>query len=187
MHDLVYGPVVMEHLGELLRSPLVSLDNLRLDDVPLMIQELSRFAGVGGGAVVELTSNGLKRNPLGLCAISRATGVHVVMGAGYYVAAAHPPELADRSVDDLADEMVREIRDGVGDTGVRPGIIGEIGTGNPMLPAEARVVRAAARAAGETGLALNIHVGMGPAPPRSTWRWPRGCRRSASRSATSTP
>jgi phosphotriesterase-related protein len=48
----------------------------------------------------------------------------------------------------------------VADTGIRAGIIGEVGTGNPMQPAEARVVRAAARAQRETGVALNIHISL---------------------------
>ena len=64
-------------------------------------------------------------------------------------------------MDDLADELVREATDGVGDTGVRPGIIGEIGTDKPWLtPAEERVHRAAARAARRTGLAVTTHAVM---------------------------
>ena len=49
--------------------------------------------------------------------------------------------------------------DGVGDTGIRPGIIGEIGTDKPWVsPAEERVHRAAARAARRTGLAITTHA-----------------------------
>jgi len=61
-------------------------------------------------------------------------------------------------VDSLADELVAEITDGVGDTGVRPGIIGEIGTDKPWVSAqEERVHRAAARASRRTGLAITTH------------------------------
>ncbi len=82
------------------------------------------------------------------------------IGRAYY-----PPEaLIDRrSVDDLADELVAEIEAGVGETGVRPGIIGEIGTDKPWLsPAEERVHRAAARAARRTGLAITTHSVLSP-------------------------
>jgi phosphotriesterase-related protein len=157
---LAHGPVVMEHLGELLRAPHLSLDNLRLTEADVVIDELGRFAAVGGGTVVDLTPPDIGRNPLQLREISRATGVHVVMGCGHYVAAAHPPRLATQSVAQIAETMLRELTEGVGDTGIRAGIIGEIGTGNPMLPAEARVVRAAAIAQRATGAALNIHVSL---------------------------
>ena len=83
------------------------------------------------------------------------------MGSGWYRGAYYPPEarIDRRSVDDLADELVGEATDGVGETGVRPGIIGEIGTDKPWIsPAEERVHRAAARAARRTGLAITTHA-----------------------------
>jgi predicted metal-dependent phosphotriesterase family hydrolase len=83
------------------------------------------------------------------------------MGTGWYREAYYPAEaLIDRrSVDDLAGEMIREFRDGVGGTGVRPGIIGEIGTEKPWVSAlEERVHRAAARAAKATGMAITTHA-----------------------------
>jgi phosphotriesterase-related protein len=87
------------------------------------------------------------------------------MGAGWYRGAYYPAEaLIDRrSTDDLADELVREATDGVGETGVRPGILGEIGTDKPWVSAlEERVHRAVARAARRTGLAISTHAVMSP-------------------------
>ena len=103
-------------------------------------------------------SGGIRRWLVGL---SEATGLHVVMGAGWYRDAYYPAEaLIDRrSVDSLADEIVREATEGVGETGIRPGIIGEIGTDKPWIsPREERVHRAAARAARRTGLAITTHA-----------------------------
>ena len=71
------------------------------------------------------------------------------MGCGWYRTAYYPPEarIDRRSVDDLADELVREASEGVGESGDPAGIIGEIGTDKPWVsPAEERVHRAAARA-----------------------------------------
>jgi phosphotriesterase-related protein len=48
--------------------------------------------------------------------------------------------------------------EGVGETGVRPGIIGEIGTWHPLQPNEEKVLRAAARAQKATGVAMTIHL-----------------------------
>ncbi|HEV2122845.1 MAG TPA: phosphotriesterase-related protein, partial [Chloroflexota bacterium] len=41
-----------------------------------------------------------------------------------------------------------------------PGIIGEIGTGDPVHPAEAKALRATARVQRETGLAVAVHLAV---------------------------
>ena len=130
-------------------------------DESVIIEELGAFRAAGGGTVVDLTLDGVGRDPEWLAAIARATGLHVVMGAGWYRGAHYPPEaLIDRrSVDALADVIVHDATVGVGETGIRAGIIGEIGTDKPWLSAqEERVHRAAARAARATGLAITTHA-----------------------------
>jgi predicted metal-dependent phosphotriesterase family hydrolase len=130
-------------------------------DEPVILEELGAFRAAGGRAVVDLTLDGVGRDPGWLAGISRATGLHVVMGAGWYRGAHYPAEaLIDRrSVDALADVIVRDATVGVGETGIRAGIIGEIGTDKPWLSAqEERVHRAAARAARRTGLAITTHA-----------------------------
>jgi phosphotriesterase-related protein len=129
-------------------------------DEPTIVAELGLFREAGGSGIVDLTLPGVGRDPAWLVQIAEATGLHVVMGCGWYRGAYYPAEaLIDRrSVDDLADELVREATDGVGESGVRPGIIGEIGTDKPWVSAlEERVHRAAARAARRTGLAISTH------------------------------
>jgi len=130
-------------------------------DEPVILEELEAFRSAGGGAVVDLTLDGVGRDPEWLAGLARASGLHMVMGSGWYRGAHYPAEaLVDRrSVDSLADEIVRDATDGVGETGIRSGIIGEIGTDKPWLSAlEERVHRAAARAARRTGLAITTHA-----------------------------
>ncbi|HEY7131844.1 MAG TPA: hypothetical protein VH440_06310 [Candidatus Limnocylindrales bacterium] len=130
-------------------------------DEPVIREELDLFRAAGGGAVVDLTLDGVGRDPEWLAGLSRATGLHVVMGSGWYRGAHYPAEaLIDRrSVDALADVIVRDATIGVGETGIRAGIIGEIGVDKPWLSAqEERVHRAAARAARRTGLAITTHA-----------------------------
>ena len=132
-------------------------------DQPLILDELERFRAAGGSALVDLTLPGVGRDPGWLRAVAEASGLHVVMGCGWYRTAYYPPEarIERRSVDDLADELVGEFVNGVGDTGVRPGIIGEIGTDKPWIsPSEERVHRAVARAARRTGMAISTHAVM---------------------------
>jgi len=135
-------------------------------DEPIIEAELGRYKAAGGSCLVDLTLPGVGRDPARLAGLSARTGLHIVMGCGWYRGAYYPPEarIDRRSADDLADELVREATEGAGETGdggtgVRPGIIGEIGTDKPWLsPAEERVHRAAARAARRTGLAITTHA-----------------------------
>jgi predicted metal-dependent phosphotriesterase family hydrolase len=130
-------------------------------DEPIISAELARFVTTGGTGLVDLTLPGVGRDPAWLARLSEASGLHIVMGAGWYREAYFPAEaLIDRrAVDDLADEIVREASEGVAGTGIRAGIIGEIGTDKPWLSAqEERVHRAAARAARRTGLAITTHA-----------------------------
>ena len=129
--------------------------------------ELTRFRDAGGSTLVDLTLAGVGRDPAWLAGLARATGLNLVMGCGWYREAYYPAEarIDRRSVDDLADELVREASEGITvpgvDAPVRPGIIGEIGTDKPWLSAqEERVHRAVARAARRTGLAITTHAVM---------------------------
>jgi phosphotriesterase-related protein len=136
-------------------------------DRDVILEELAAFRAAGGSGLVDLTPAGVSRDPAWLVDIARASGLHVVMGAGWYRGAYYPPALDvdRRSVNDLADDLVREIGDGVGEgpERVRPGILGEIGTDKPWLSAtEERVHRAVGRAARRTGLAITTHAVLSP-------------------------
>jgi predicted metal-dependent phosphotriesterase family hydrolase len=129
-------------------------------DEDLLIEELRDLRRRGGGTLVDLTLDGVGRDPHRLRRLASATGLNIVMGTGWYRGAHYPAEaLIDRrTVDDLADAIVLEFEDGVGETGIRPGIIGEIGTDKPWVSAlEERVHRAAARASLRTGMAITTH------------------------------
>ncbi len=119
----------------------------------------------GGASVIDVTPIGVGRNPLGLVSVAQATGLNIVMGCGYYVQATHPPTLAARTEDDITEEIVREIRQGIADTGIRPGLIGEIGCSWPFYESERKVMRAAVAAQRELGCALSIHPGRHPDAP----------------------
>lgn len=134
---------------------------------PVITAELGRFRDAGGTTLADLTLPGVGRDPAWLVRLAQTTGLHLVMGGGWYRGAYYPAEaLIDRrSVDDLADELVREAEDGIAVDGisdpVRPGILGEIGTDKPWLSAlEERVHRAVARASRRTGLAITTHAVM---------------------------
>jgi phosphotriesterase-related protein len=57
----------------------------------------------------------------------------------------------------LTAELYRQVQHGILGTAVRPGILGELGTSAILAPCEERVLRAGARVARQTGLAINVH------------------------------
>ena len=112
-----------------------------------------------GGTLVDPTLEHIGRDPEKLRRVSEATGVHVVMGTGFYRAPYYPEFVNKLTTQRLADYMIDEIENGAGGTGIRPGIIGEIGLDKAWVQGvEERVLRAAARAQVATGLALTTHT-----------------------------
>jgi phosphotriesterase-related protein len=160
-----YEPVSLANLGWVRQHFNANLDNLRLTDERVATDEILLFKHAGGRTVVDPTPKTLARDPGALARIARATGLNVVMGAGYYVAASHPPDMERRSIDDLAREMIADVVDGVGDTGVRAGLLGEIGCTSPWTENEKKVLRAAIAAQRQTGAPLMVHPGRHPAMP----------------------
>jgi phosphotriesterase-related protein len=160
-----WSPLSLDNLGWVRQHFNANLDNLRLTDEQVARDEILLFKNAGGRTVVDPTPRSLARDPLALARLARATGLNIVMGAGYYVAAAHPPDMNRRTVDDLTREIVADVTLGVGDTGVPSGLIGEIGCTWPWTDNEKTVMRAAVIAQRETGAPLMIHPGRHPRAP----------------------
>jgi phosphotriesterase-related protein len=159
--DQVGFTLLHEHTGITLWEVPGRLDYWALaSGEELVGEELRDFRRRGGSTLVDLTLPGIGRDPERLRRLASRTGLHIVMGCGWYREPYYPPEarISRRTVDELAAELIAEFEHGVAGTGVRPGIIGEIGTDKPWVsPAEERVHRAAARAALATGMAVTSH------------------------------
>lgn len=166
----VTGPVKPEDVGFTLPHEHVYLDMWSTDgathvgqlaDDDLLAAELGAFVEAGGSCLVDQTPGGAGRRPRALAAMSQRTGVRVVLGCGWYTEPFYPPrdDLARRSTADVAAALIAEIRGGLDGTGIRPGLIGEIGASQGWVtPLEERVHRAAARAQVATGLPLATHT-----------------------------
>jgi len=130
-----------------------------IDDENLVAQELREFTSRGGRTICDVTLDEIGRNPEALLNLSKRTGVHVLMGCGWYREFGYPRVVEELTSHELADVLVREIEVGVRDTGIRAGFIGEIGTGRHFIkPAEERVFRASALAQSRTGVAITTHT-----------------------------
>lgn len=171
----VLGPVSPASLGLTLPHEHLVCDTVReyrgfglLNDHALAAAELRAFAQAGGGTLVDLSTDEIGRDPLALRAISQAAGVHVVMGSGHYRDPYLDRAWFDRhDAGEIADQIVADATEGVAGTGIRCGIIGEIGADRWYVSAaEERSFRAAARAHLRTGLTISTHAA----------RWPVGLR-----------
>lgn len=151
-------PLAIDILGEVRALPQSNRDNQLLIDVDLMSAEVRRYAEAGGQSIVDATTIGLGRDLAGLRAISQRTGVHVIAGAGFYHEIAQPARVRDMSVDDIASEIVRDLVEGAPGSGIRAGIIGEIGIDSEFTDQEERALRGACRASRITQVPLSIHT-----------------------------
>lgn len=130
----------------------------RLHDSAIAERELLAFRAVGGRAMVDLTPHGLGRRPADLRALAWRTGLSIVCATGLYYGRFLPPWVALRSSGEIAEMFINEAFAGIDGTGVRPGVIGEIGSGRTEIsPDEAKVFRAAALAQRVTGLPISTH------------------------------
>jgi phosphotriesterase-related protein len=140
-------------------------DCLRAMDEEDATHEVRLFAQAGGGTIIDLTCREMGRNPVALARISRSTQVNIIIGTGFYTAGTHPPNLSSARVDEVAAGMISEITVGVTGTGIKAGIIGEIGCSWPLAEAERKVLEAAAIAQSQTGMAITVHPSRNEAGP----------------------
>jgi phosphotriesterase-related protein len=154
--DLAARPVTGDLVWDLRQDPFANRDNCRLDDLELAIEEVARYAALGGRTLVETTGLGIGRDLAGLRRVSEATGVHIIAGTGYYLDSSLPADARELSAEEIRDRVLRDLAEG--EDGVRPGLIGEIGVSAEFTPAEQRSLRGALLAQRESGLAVQVHL-----------------------------
>lgn len=127
-----------------------------LDDTTAALDEVRRFASLGGQSIVQWTPHGMGRQWDRLVEISRATGVHIIAATGLHQAQ-HYSSLVD-VWDRLADVFVAELS--------WAGMI-KVAGGFHTLDDHARhVMAAAARAHHATGAPIGVHLEGGTAGPQ---------------------
>jgi len=167
----VTGPVPADQLGLTLMHEHLFLDltkdtwtnNNFLTDPDLTLQELQRYKDAGGVTLVDQPHRGLGRDPLAVKDMAERSGLNIVLGSGWYREPYYEPYLYRWKTDRIAEQITRDVAEGIDDTGVRAGIIGEIGAHFTWIsPVEERMLRAAARAQTKTGVTLTLHATRAP-------------------------
>jgi phosphotriesterase-related protein len=153
-----------EHLQIDLSAQKGPANKIGEDEAPAVVADLRKAKEYGLAAITDLSAPLWGRDPAALRKISEQSGVLVVCAAGFYW---DPfPEVAEKSpVEVIRDAMIAEVETGVGDAGVRCGVI-KVGTARePSAPAE-RLFRAAAAASKVTGAPVITHTSS---PDQAAW------------------
>ena len=160
---LIHEHVVVDFIGASRTSPE------RFDTAEayrLALPHLKRLRGQGVSALVECTPRHIGRRPTLLKQLAEASGMHLLTNTGWYAAVDHkylPPEAGRLSASEIGDRWLAEWREGIDETGIRPGFL-KLGTGSgPLPPVDSTLLTAAARVHRETGLAIFVHTGDGAA------------------------
>ncbi len=164
------GPLLAEGLGVVLphehiftdlRGPTVAgyAQADSADVVRVMKPWLVGARQAGVGVLVECTSIGVGRNVTIIDRVAREAGLPVVVPTGVYGRDNFaPPEHRNMTEDELTNLFIGEIHEGIEGTGIKAGFI-KIATGSSaMTPLEDKFLRAAGRAARETGAAIASHT-----------------------------
>lgn len=152
-------PITMENRFEIHYFQNRHQDNMLLDEDDVALSELRHYREAGGGALVELSTGGLSPQPERLAALSAASGVPIIMGAGFYTETYLDRETALAPVEVLEETIMTQLKSGTWGSSVRAGIIGEIGCSWPLRDSERRGLVAAAKVQQRTGVAISIHPG----------------------------
>ena len=150
--------VNIEILSDLRMDPFVNKDNLVLDDISSVKKELKELKSLGCNTIVDPTNIGIGRNPLIIRDISEKTGINVILGSGFYLEPTHPEYVKDMTLHDVAELIEKEYIEGIDETGIKIGIIGEIGISKDFTNEESKVLKGAAIASSKLNIPLSIHL-----------------------------
>ncbi len=160
-----------EHI--FLSSPALAGEEFH--DVDKAILELQTVKDSGIDAVVDLTTIGLGRNPVGIATVSRDTGLHVIAATGYHrdahyradhwVFRANREQLLAAIISDIetgmdASDWVLPYRE---PSSIRAGIVKAGASYQRISSAESLRLELCAEAAARTGVPLAVHTEVGTA------------------------
>jgi phosphotriesterase-related protein len=117
---------------------------------------------LGIGVFVEMTPEGVGRRPDIVKYVADKAGMPTMLVTGIYREPFMPDWVYDASVGQIADFMLKELKVGVGDTGVPAGIIKLSQNATGMTLTERKILQAACIASRKTGAAIASHITAGP-------------------------
>ena len=155
-----------EHLMSMFGEPAAeraSYDREKL--FAAVVPYLVSLRQLGCRAIADCTTAYFGRDPALLRELSEKSGLHVLTNTGYYGAANDryiPSHAHKETAGQLAQRWVREWREGIDGTGIRPGFMKLGVDAGPLSEIDRKLVVAAARAHLASGLVIAVHTGNNP-------------------------
>ena len=156
LQEFLNEPITPENRSRIFYYAHKHRENAENRDENLAITELKYFKAAGGSTVVDVTTPGIGRDVRLLERVSDATGLNIVTSTGLYTEETHPEKYRKMSAKELTALYLRELRDGVDDTGIKAGYI-KVGMSDDWTDREVECLKAAGRAAAESGMSMTIH------------------------------
>jgi len=129
-----------------------------------LLPHLKALKAAGVQTLAECTPAYIGRDVRLLKKLSEASGLNILTNTGYYAAVDFkyiPAHAYTESSDQLAARWLKEWKEGIEGTGIRPGFI-KLGVGGGALkPLEKKLIEAAAKTHLKSGLKIAIHTGSG--------------------------
>ena len=194
----VNGPVSPEKLGLTLAHEHVLVDFVGANDITTgrynrqkvfdtVLPYLKEIRSRGCKTLVECTPAYLGRDVRLLQQLSKDSDLHIITNTGWYGASREkflPDKVKQFSSRQIADEWIREAREGIDGTGAKPGFMKIAVDDVPFSDNINKILEAAAITYKATGLPIGIHTSNGGAPakqeikilqsadvPLSSWIW----------------
>lgn len=157
--QLVDKKVTAEIQWALKHDPYCCADNMDRKPIEDVIFEINNFISLGGRTIVDATgSESIGRDAQALREVALKTGLNIVASSGPYLEKFESQRI-HKTVDELATTIDKELNQGIGDTDIRAGMIGEIGVSPTFTEAEHNSLRAASLAQiNNPHVAMNIHM-----------------------------
>jgi phosphotriesterase-related protein len=144
---------------EQVKQPIaIDLDEV----VEVVLPHLVAIRQLGCRTLIDCTATHLGRHPELIRRLSKASGLHMLTVTGNYLAADGrfiPPYVNSSPAAQLADRWTDEWRNGIADTGIRPGLIKLGMNGGALTELESKAFEAAILTHQRTRLPIAVHVG----------------------------
>ncbi len=166
--ETVVGPVAADQLGATLVHEHVRIaypgDHLdptpglsRADVIAIAVERMHELADHGVRTFVDPCPIDLGRDPELLAEVAQQSGMQIICATGFYNEHIGIPYYwRIRSAEEVAEFYLHELEHGIGDTGIRPGII-KVATSDPVGEHDRKVLEGAAIAAAEAGVTVVTH------------------------------
>ena len=130
-------------------------EDLRVADAARRLEEL---AARGAGTIVDLTAIGQGRFIPRIQRVAERTSMNIIVATGIYTFTDVPFYFRFRGSDHMTDLFVRDITTGIGDTGVRAGILKCATDAQGLTRGVESVLRSVAQAHRATGVPISTHT-----------------------------